>query len=285
MPQRAVVPTPPTGPGMHVLFVGNSLTYVNDLPAILEAMADSSHEPLLETRMVAKPDYSLEDHWNDGDARTAIGKGGWSVVVLQQGPSSLETSRALLIEYARKFDEPIRQVGARAALYQVWPTSDREADFARANDSYRLAADAVKGILFPVGEAWLAAQRIDASIPLYAFDGLHPSAEGSYLAALVMYATLYGKSPIGLPASLRLRNGSAFGVDGGTAASLQAAAEQVTAASRAQRWVPNAGGLQKPDAPCACAATSAPNKAALKTTRNVPVDWPRHCGWKAISTT
>jgi hypothetical protein len=270
---------------MHVLFVGNSLTYVNDLPAILEAMADSSHEPLLETRMVAKPDYSLEDHWNDGDARTAIGKGGWSVVVLQQGPSSLETSRALLIEYARKFDEPIRQVGARAALYQVWPTSDRAADFARANDSYRLAADAVKGILFPVGEAWLAAQRIDASIPLYAFDGLHPSAEGSYLAPLVMYATLYGKSPIGLPVSLRLRNGSAFGVDGGTAASLQAAAEQVTAASRAQRWVPNAGGLQKPDAPCACAATSAPNRAALKTTRNVPVDWPRHWGWKAISTT
>ena len=285
MPQRAVVPTPPTGPGMHVLFVGNSLTYVNDLPAILEAMADSSHEPLLETRMVAKPDYSLEDHWNDGDARAAIGKGGWSVVVLQQGPSSLETSRALLIEYARKFDEPIRQVGARAALYQVWPTSDRASDFQRANESYRLAADAVHGFLFPVGEAWLAAQRIDPSIPLYAFDGLHPSAEGSYLAALVMYATLYGKSPIGLPASLRLRNGSAFGVDGGTAASLQAAAEQVTAASRAQRWVPNAGGLQKPDAPCACAATSAPNKAALKTTRNVPVDWPRHWGWNAISTT
>ena len=54
--------------------------------------------------------------------------------------------------------------------------------------------------LFPVGEAWLAAQRLDPSIPLYAFDGLHPSGEGSYLAALVMYATLYAKSPIGLPA-------------------------------------------------------------------------------------
>jgi len=285
MPQRAMIPSAPTGPGLHVLFVGNSLTYVNDLPAILEAMADSGHERLLETRMVAKPDYSLEDHWNDGDARAAIAQGGWNVVVLQQGPSSLETSRALLIDYVRKFDDPIRQVGARAALYQVWPTSDRAEDFPRANESYRLAADAVHGILFPVGEAWLAAQRLDPSIPLYAFDGLHPSREGSYLAALVMYASLYSRSPVGLPATLRLRNGSSFGVDGAAAATLQAAAEQVTAASRAQRWVPNAGGLQKPEAPCACAATSPPNNAALKTTRKVPVDWPRHSGWKAMSIT
>jgi len=284
-PQRAMIPSAPTGPGVHVLFVGNSLTYVNDLPAILEAMADSGHQRLLETRAVARPDFSLEDHWNDGDARAAIAKGGWNVVVLQQGPSSLETSRALLIDYVRRFDDPIRQVGARTALYQVWPTSDRAADFPRANESYRLAADAVHGILFPVGEAWLAAQRIDPSIPLYAFDGLHPSPEGSYLAALVMYATLYSRSPLGLPTSLRLRNGSSFGVDGAVAATLQAAAEQVTAASRAQRWVPNAGGLQKPDAPCACAAISPPNKAALKTTRKVPVDWPRHSGWKATRIT
>lgn len=273
MAQRTVVPMPPTGPGLHMLFVGNSLTYVNNLPGVLEAMADSGGRPLLETRMIAKPDYRLEDHWNDGEALTALAKGGWNLVVLQQGPSSLETSRTLLIEYARRFAENIRQVGARPALYQVWPTADRAVDFPRANESYRVAADTVQGVLFPVGEAWLAAQRIDASIPLYAFDGLHPSVEGSYLAALVMYATVYARSPIGLPATLRLRDGTMFGVGGAAAATLQAAAEQATAASRAQRWVPNvAGGLQKPEAPCACAATSAPNSAELKTTRNVPVD-------------
>lgn len=285
MAQRAVVPMAPTGPGLHVLFVGNSLTYVNNLPGILEAMADSGGEPLLETRMVAKPDYSLEDQWNDGDARTAIANGGWNVVVLQQGPSSLETSRAVLIEYGRRFADAIRQVGARPALYQVWPTSDRATDFARANESYRLAADTVHGVLFPVGEAWLAAQRIDPSIPLYAFDGLHPSAEGSYLAALVIYATLYARTPIGLPATLRLRNGTTVGVGGEAAATLQAAANEVTAASRLQRCVPNVGGLQKPEAPCACAATSPPKSAALKTTRNVPVDCPRHSGWKATRMT
>jgi hypothetical protein len=278
VPQQAVIPTAPTGPGLHVLFIGNSLTYVNDLPALVESLADSAREPLLETRMVAKPDYSLEDHWNDGDAMAGITSGGWNVVVLQQGPSSLETSRALLLQYTRLFAEAIGKAGARPALYQVWPTSDRPMDFTRANESYRLAASAVNGMLFPVGEAWLAAQRIDPTTPLYAFDGLHPSLEGSYLAALVMYAVLYGKSPEGLPATLRLRSGSLFAVEPRVASVLQRAAAAATAAMRAQRSVPNVGALQKPGAPRACAETSPPKSVELKTTRKVPVDWPRHCG-------
>lgn len=278
VPQRSVIPSAPTGPGLHVLFIGNSLTYVNDLPAIVESLADSAGEPLLETRMVAKPDYSLEDHWNDGDAMAGIASGRWNVIVLQQGPSSLETSRALLLQYTRRFNEAIAKTGARPALYQVWPTSDRPMDFTRANESYRLAAAAVNGILFPVGEAWLAAQRIDPTTPLYAFDGLHPSVEGSYLAALVMYSVLYGKSPEGLPATLRLRAGSRLALAPRVASVLQHAAAEATAAMRAQRSVPNVGVLQKPGVPRACAETSPPKSVPLKTTRKVPVDWPRHCG-------
>lgn len=278
VPQRAVLPTPPTGPGLHLLFVGNSLTYMNNLPGILEALADSAHQPLLETRMVAKPDYSLEDHWNDGEARTTIAAGGWNVVVLQQGPSSLESSRALLLQFAKAFADPIGKANARAALYQVWPTIDRATDFARANESYRLAAVAVNGLLFPVGEAWLAASRRDPAVPLYAFDGLHPSVEGSYLAALVMYATLYDASPVGLPAAIRRRDGTTITIPSATVAVLQAAAEEVTLPTRRQRSVPNVGAVQKPGAPRACVATSPPNSAELKTTRKVPVDWPRHCG-------
>jgi hypothetical protein len=227
LPQRSLVPDPPTGPGLHVLFIGNSLTYVNDLPRIVEALADSGHQPLLETRMVAKPDYSLEDHWSDGDAMAAIRKGGWDFVVLQQGPSSVEQNRQLLIDYARRFADPIRAAGGRPALYAVWPTVDRRVDFERAGESYRLAAQAVDGVLFAVGSAWQATWKRDPSAPLYAFDGLHPSAEGSYLAALVIYATLYQQSPIGLPSRLRLRTGEEFGVSATMAATLQTGAADV----------------------------------------------------------
>jgi hypothetical protein len=182
------------------------------------------------------------------------------------------------LQYGRAFAQSIHAAGAQPAFYQVWPAADRAADFSRANESYRLAAAAANGVLLPVGEAWLATQRIDPSVPLYAFDGLHPSAEGSYLAALVMYAVLYAKSPTGLPATLRLRSGATYAVSPHAAAVLQSAAEETTAPTRGQRWVPNVGALQKPGAPRACAATSPPKSAELKTTRNVPVDWPRHCG-------
>src|SRR5262245_23603813 len=70
----------------RVLFIGNSLTYVNDLPAMVTALADSAGAGPLVVESVVFGGYSLEDHWNQGDALRAIERGGWSVVVLQQGP-------------------------------------------------------------------------------------------------------------------------------------------------------------------------------------------------------
>lgn len=226
-PSGPGLPDPPTGPGKHVLFVGNSLTYYNELPAILEALADSAGEVLLETRMVAFPDYSLEDHWNDGRATRTVRKGGWHHVVLQQGPSSVEANRQLLIQYATAFNQVTQQQGGSTALYMVWPTQDRQQDFPRSSESYRLAAQAVNGLLFPVGDAWRDTWTRDASITLYAADGLHPTLAGSYLAALVMYGALYDKTPVGLPGSLRLRGGGMVSVAPARALTLQQAAAAV----------------------------------------------------------
>jgi len=60
-------------------FIGNSLTYVNDVPALVQAIGKANGEKV-ETRMVAYPDYSLEDHWNGGDARRARAGRGRLVV-------------------------------------------------------------------------------------------------------------------------------------------------------------------------------------------------------------
>ena len=63
---------------------------------------------------------------------------------------------------------------------------------------------------------------------VYLIDGLHPSIAGSSLAAAVMYAKLYAKSPVGLPAALRLHSGATVSVEKDLAALLQAAAAEVT---------------------------------------------------------
>jgi hypothetical protein len=183
---------------LNVLFIGNSLTYTNDLPAIFEALAEA--EGVAVSRgVVAFPNVALEDHWSLGDARSAIARGGWDVVVLQQGPSSLPENRANLIEWSGRFAAEIRSAGARPALYMVWPASTRPGDFDAVSESYRQAAAAVDGFLVPGGEAWRAAWRRDPSLGLYGPDGFHPSAMGSYLVALTMLEELAGRSSTRLP--------------------------------------------------------------------------------------
>jgi hypothetical protein len=99
-----------------------------------------------------------------------------------------------------RFDTVIRASGARTALYMVWPESNRREAFDAVSHSYAQAAQDVNGMLFPVGEAWRAAWRRDPSVPLYGPDGFHPTPTATYLAALVIYQQISGRSPLGLPA-------------------------------------------------------------------------------------
>jgi hypothetical protein len=193
-------PDPHRGP--RVLFIGNSLTYTNDLPGLVQQLAHATGGEPLVVSSVTVPNYSLEDHWNTGDAARAIAAGGWDVIVLQQGPSSLDESRVLLVEYAKRFAAEARKVHARVALYSVWPSNDRLAYFDAVTGSYAAAADSTGGLLYPVGEAWRAAWRRDAGLTLYGTDGFHPSQLGTALAAVVIYSQLTGHDLQALPTSL-----------------------------------------------------------------------------------
>ena len=219
-----------SGSGTPILFIGNSLTYVNDVPGIVQALAASRGDSLaVET--VAVPDYALIDHWNQGStrgtARGEIAGRTWKFVVLQQGPSSVSVNRDTLRLSAKLFAPGIAQAGGVPALFSVWPTSDRLQDFPASIQSYTLAASDVGGVLLPVASAWQAAWQRSSTLALYS-DGLHASTAGSYLSALTIYAVLAHKTPVGLPASLMLRSGTRISVDASTAAVLQAAAATVT---------------------------------------------------------
>jgi hypothetical protein len=230
----------PTGRGGGILFVGNSLTDTEGLPGLVEGLAIAVGRPL-QTAMVTYPGYSLEDHWNRGDALRSIDSGGWSVVVLQQGPSSLEQSRIILRRDTARFDQHIRSVGARTALFSVWPESSRQSAFPAVAESYSLAAADVGGIYFPVTQAWLKAWERDPSLPLYSADGFHPSGHGSYLAALVIASVLTGASPQGMPARVVRPDGSELSIPVPAVSLLQAAAAAALAASppgSTSAWVP-----------------------------------------------
>lgn len=190
---------------LRVLFVGNSLTYVNDLPLMVQSMPCAPGRTL-HVDAATMPDSAISDHLSRGDARRKLDE-RWDFVVMQQGPSSLPDSRRELLRGAGRLADRARRAGATPALYMVWPSRQREADFDRVSESYRLAATHVQGLLLPVGDAWREAWKIDPDLALYGQDGFHPSLMGSYLAALVICSRLGGAAPDDLPAHVRVTGG------------------------------------------------------------------------------
>jgi hypothetical protein len=193
---------------------------------MVAALAESAKvSPLPSVDVNWLPDFALIDHWTTGDGRRSIAA-GYDVVVLQQGPSSVEVNRDTLRLAARLFSPVIRAAGGLPALLSVWPTSDRLVDFDRATESYRLAAQDVQGMHIPGGETWRAAWRRDSRLQLYAADGLHPSALGSYAVALAAVGMLYDRSVLGLPARFRIADGTVFTFDTAQARVVQLGADE-----------------------------------------------------------
>jgi len=222
------------GEGTRILFIGNSLTYVNDVPGILQALADSASDEKLAVASRTLPNYALIDHWIEGVAPREIAKGGWGWVVMQQGWTPAGIYRDTLRLAARNFGAEISKIGAKAAMYQTWPPVDRPNQFAGSIESYELAAADIGGEVFPVARAWLATWERDRDIQLYS-DGLHASVAGSYLAAIVMYACIFDRTPVGLPSTVRTRGGVVIRIDPGVARTLQEAAASVTVTTADRR--------------------------------------------------
>lgn len=70
---------------LRVLFIGNSLTYVNNLPATVRALAAAQPAPVrIVTATYAAPGGTVAERWKDGHAADALRNGRWDAVVLQE---------------------------------------------------------------------------------------------------------------------------------------------------------------------------------------------------------
>lgn len=220
----------PGGPRpSRILFIGNSLTYANDLPGMVQALAKAAGGEPLTVESVTFGGVSLGDHWTEGTALQRLADATWDLVVLQQGPSGTPESRALLIQYAELFETPIRAAGARPAVYMVWPEITRPTAFDSVADNYTAAADSIDAMLFPGIRAWQAVWARDPSIALYSGDGLHPTPLGSYTIAVMMVHQITGRRAVGLPSSVETA-GVSFSVAPGIARLVQEAAEEAAGA-------------------------------------------------------
>lgn len=196
----------------RVLFVGNSYLYYNDsLHNHVERIGEEigphgageyefksatiggarlSHHPV---RQLLEP------------GRLGIDQ-PFELVVLQGGsmePLTPET-RARFREKAIELSQVIRATGAQVALYMTHAYVEPDERFEpglidRIAPTYVSVGNELEALVIPVGLAFerAYAQRPDIELHM-SFDGSHPSMLGTYLAACVVYQSLYGTSTVGI---------------------------------------------------------------------------------------
>ncbi|HEX2618290.1 MAG TPA: DUF4886 domain-containing protein, partial [Flavobacteriales bacterium] len=199
-----------------VLFIGNSYTYVNDLPNTFRQLALSLGDTV-DVSSSAPGGYTFEAHWEYAPTQTAIASRPWDVVVLQEQSqipsfpdgmslSSSFNSARLLVERIKQNRECTLPV-----FYMTWGREngdDQNCDFwppvctydgmqQLLRERYLAMATANHARTSPVGVAWKQVRDTAPQIDLYADDGSHPSVEGTYLAACVFYSTLFHGSSVG----------------------------------------------------------------------------------------
>ncbi len=208
----STAPDAGAGTPSRLFFIGNSLTAGNDLPGMVQGLSRAlGIEVTVASSLMGGT--SLEDHWAIESVRQAVASGGYDVVILQQGPSALPESQIYLREWTVTWNTVIRRAGGVPALYAVWPSEGRSFDFPNVSASYRAAARAVDGILFPVGDAWQQTWAIDPTVPLYDEDRFHPSVVGTYAAAVVMVARLFDRDPRSFPTQFETPSGQTIAIE------------------------------------------------------------------------
>ncbi len=198
---------------INALFLGNSYTYVNNLPQLIKDIALASGDTLVfDSNCLGG--YTFHNHFTDVTSLSKINSQAWDHVVLQaqsQEPSFDPTQVEIeTLPFAIKLDSIIKHNNSctETIFYETWGRKYGDASNCasyppvctylgmqdRLKSSYKLFSDSTHATMSPAGEAFRKSIALNPSLELYNADQSHPSIEGSYLTACVFYEVLFHKS-------------------------------------------------------------------------------------------
>lgn len=106
----------------------------------------------------------------------------------------------LFREYAKKHSDTVRSHGAIPVLFMTWAYQDKPEMTRELAEQYTLEGNRNGALVVPAGLAFAKAIAGKPDVVMYQPDKRHPSVAGTYLSAATIYAAIYRKSPVGLPA-------------------------------------------------------------------------------------
>ncbi|MDD6472549.1 MAG: SGNH/GDSL hydrolase family protein [Bacteroidales bacterium] len=204
------------GDSLRILWIGNSYTYVNDLPDMVTRLAGEQGLKLAPTRFLAGG-ARLQDHYRNAKVVDALRKGGWDYIVMQEQSSNpAQATRDVIADtyhYAKLLCDMAKEYSPQGhiLMYMTWghkngnmqeheqtdadyPLDETYENFqSRIITTYVEMAYENKTWCAPVGMAWREVRRQHPEIELYTPDESHPSLKGTYLAAQTILATILQK--------------------------------------------------------------------------------------------
>jgi hypothetical protein len=199
---------------LTVMFVGNSLTFVNDLPAMLVDIASSDPGATVRLQVKAEtyPNATLDQLRTQTDAIAWSQSHHVDDVVLQE--------HSYWFEYPDEYDkalvaadawlDALKPTGATPLIFQVWADGDGSEVYTNKDyptfgtSSEDAAAESLRSTqslgsrvgapVVYVGQAFETARKTPGAPDVWAPDRHHPSVAGTYLAALVFYRYLTGRT-------------------------------------------------------------------------------------------
>jgi hypothetical protein len=188
------------------LFLGNSYTYVNNLPQLISSIALAHGDTLIfDGNLIGG--YTFNNHFTDATSLLKINAKLWDYVVLQgqsQEPSFPPSQvSAQTTPYAIKLDSAVKNNYSctNTVFYETWGRKNGDAANCgfypplctytgmqnRLRTSYKKFADTTNSIMAPAGEAFKKSIALNPTLELYDPDQSHPSLSGSYLVACCLY--------------------------------------------------------------------------------------------------
>jgi hypothetical protein len=217
---------------IRIFMMGNSHTTTHSLPSMLGAMLRAGRPGKTVDVVVAPAWGFLDEHLKNAGTRQLFASRQWNAVVFQAQKYSqsgaFEYSTSEAVEWVRM----TRERKMVPVMFPEWPRRDiKETD--TIYDIHVGIARQQAACVAPIGQAWDLAALRAPSIGLHSADGNHSAAPGAFLAALMLYATVTGESPLGLPVL------TAFDVSDAHQAALRAVADEQAKLLSPRTWCPD----------------------------------------------
>ena len=177
---------------MKILFLGNSHTYFNDMPATCAALVKAATGTDCSVTMLSHSRRDLSWHRREYfELRFNLLYGGYDYCVIQQAAHPYPPIEATLGTGADIIDL-CHRCGVKPVVYMTWAEKRFPENQQKMIDTCERLAAENNALLAPIGRVWQSVQQARPDIELYHTDGEHAGPYGDFLIAAVLCRLLTG---------------------------------------------------------------------------------------------